>query len=78
MDAFGKGNPILESKNIKALQVNEIPPGFKPTKYDSTASGIVNRKFLQVARQEIDVVTALREAEAEINQELFRFIALSL
>lgn len=70
MEAFGKGNPILESKNISALQVNDIPPGFEPTKYDGMAAGIINRKFLEVARQEKDVVTALREAEAEINQEL--------
>lgn len=66
-DAFGKGEPIVESRNMKALLHNAIPPSPPRTKYDRGANSIMIAKAGEVLNGQKDVNTALREAAEEID-----------
>lgn len=69
-DGLGKGDTFLQSKNMKALQINSIPIAVSPTKYDNTANSIMVAKAAQVIRGQKDSNTALREAEEEIDKKI--------
>ncbi|TMV52847.1 extracellular solute-binding protein [Paenibacillus mesophilus] len=73
-DSLGKGESFLQSKNMKALQINKIPAATKPTKYDSAASGILVSKAAEVIRDQKDSNTALREAAEEIDKKIAEII----
>lgn len=66
-DSLGKGDSFLQSKNMKALQINKIPPATKMTHYDSMATSVIVGKVIEVFREQKDSNTALREAAEEID-----------
>lgn len=69
-DSLGKGETFLQSKNMKALQINKIPVATTPTPYDNAASTIMVGKAAQVVRGQKDSNTALREASEEIDKKI--------
>lgn len=68
--AFGKGDKLLEDKNMKSLQINKIAKTPKPTKYEAIAKSVLLTKAGEVLKGKKDVNTALREAEEEINSKI--------
>jgi multiple sugar transport system substrate-binding protein len=68
--ALGKGEKFLEVKNMKALQINKIPPATTPTLYDSTATSNLTSKAVEVIRDGKDTNTALREAAEAADKKI--------
>lgn len=68
--AFGKGESFLERKNMQALHINDIAPSPVLTKYDAVTRGILNEKVHAIMRGQLDINTALREAEELMNQRI--------
>jgi multiple sugar transport system substrate-binding protein len=70
LDEFGKGTPLLVSKNMQSLQKLKVAPTLMSTEYDDLAQAIMRTTFEDIAFGKVDVVTALRNAEEAINKKI--------
>jgi multiple sugar transport system substrate-binding protein len=70
LDDFGKGTPLLTSKNMQSLQKMKVAPTLMSTEYDDLAQAIMRPMFDDIASGKVDVVTALRNAEEAINKKI--------
>ncbi|MDF2724160.1 MAG: family 1 extracellular solute-binding protein [Paenibacillus sp.] len=68
--SYGKGEKLMEGKNVKGLLVNKIPISVKATLYDSNANSIAVAKTMEVLKGTKDSNTALREAAEEIDKKI--------
>lgn len=75
-DALGKGHPVYSTKNMKALTMYEPTP---PTPKRSvgkvnvaggTQESIIWQSFVKAALNQLDVNSALREADEKLKQEI--------
>lgn len=68
--SYGKGEKLMENKNVKGLLVNKIPVSARATLYDSNANSILVAKTMEVLKGDKDSNTALREAAEEIDKKI--------
>jgi multiple sugar transport system substrate-binding protein len=66
---YGKGAG-LEGKNIKALFYNEYGPSRKPSEYNDVLNPISTKYFRKIVYEKLDINTALRQAEEEMNKAI--------
>mgnify|MGYP001316093471 CR=1 FL=1 len=71
----GKGDPLLESKNLQALYKNDMAPTKEGSKYDAIASAELLNWFKEFRAGNTDVNTVLRQAEEAINKKIAEQIA---
>ncbi|MCC2683892.1 MAG: family 1 extracellular solute-binding protein [Paenibacillaceae bacterium] len=66
---FGQNLTYLQGKHVEAIFKVKPADNFAPTEYDGTARGIVNDAISSmVFKDNVDINTALRKADEEINQ----------
>jgi multiple sugar transport system substrate-binding protein len=66
---FGQNVDYLKGKNVAALFKVKSTDNFPPTEFDNQASGLINGKYSNmVYKDNVDVNTALRQADEELNQ----------
>jgi multiple sugar transport system substrate-binding protein len=66
---FGQNLPYLKGKNVGALFKVSSTDNFPPTEFDNQASGLINGKIsTMVFKDKVDINTALRQADEELNQ----------
>ncbi|MDF2722511.1 MAG: family 1 extracellular solute-binding protein [Paenibacillus sp.] len=68
--SYGKGEKLMENKNVKGLLVNKVPVSVKATLYDGNANSILVAKTMEVLKGTKDSNTALREAGEEIDKKI--------
>ncbi len=66
-EVFGQNLSYLEGKNLEALFKSQQAKALPVTRYDGTAQGIISNAIIRVVQDGIDINTALREAEEELN-----------
>ncbi|MCC2685863.1 MAG: family 1 extracellular solute-binding protein [Paenibacillaceae bacterium] len=71
-NALLEGNPIVKEIgfDISLIDKIKLAPSYQRTEWDDEASKIVNKYINDVSNKKSDVNTALREADAEVNQML--------
>jgi multiple sugar transport system substrate-binding protein len=69
-DLFGTSLKSLEGKNVKAVFATTPAPSPPAAKYESEVKDEVTKASSQVAKGQIDVNTALRQAEEAANQAI--------
>jgi multiple sugar transport system substrate-binding protein len=66
---FGQNLPFLKNKNVDAIFKVTPAANFAPTEFDGLATGVLNDKIsIAVFKDNLDVNSALRQAEEEINK----------
>lgn len=66
--AFGRSKPYLKDKHIQSIFKSSPVPYPIASQYRSKAEDIVNKKFTLFRDEQLDVNTALLQAEEEINK----------
>ncbi|MEF3307641.1 hypothetical protein PV433_01860 [Paenibacillus sp. GYB004] len=66
--AFGRSKPYLKDKHIQSIFKSSPVPYPIASQYRSKAEDIVNKKFVLFRDEQLDVNTALLQAEEEINK----------
>lgn len=73
-DAYGKENPFLQGKNLKALTLNSPALPFEQSPYQAITNNQLEKIWYQLGKGEFDVNTALRMAAemAEVEIEALK------
>lgn len=69
-EIFGTDFPILQEKNIQGIFKSFPNMEFRSTPYDSAARRILREEFAVYFSGEVDLNTALRDAEEKLNAEI--------
>lgn len=69
-EQIGKGIPELEGKNLSALYYNSYAPSRKPNEYNPSLKSLAISAFVKVVYDGVDINTALRQAEEEMNNKI--------
>lgn len=70
IEEFGSELPVLQGKNISAFFADKIDTPIVVTQYDGIARSVLNKYFTEVNNGNLDVNTALRTAQEEINKQI--------
>ncbi|CAG7648330.1 hypothetical protein PAESOLCIP111_05575 [Paenibacillus solanacearum] len=68
--SFGASMDFMKNKHIEAIYKTKPAKTFIPTKYDSIAMSAMNAAVSKAVKNNIDLNTALREAEESINKQI--------
>lgn len=69
-EVFGQDNALYKGKNVKALQPEKYAPAGSVNKYNSMASGELNRVIKDINSGTKDINTALRDAAEVANKKI--------
>lgn len=69
-EVFGMNMPHLAGKHLEAAFLSEPAPALPVTEFDAVARWELEQAMAKVAKEGVDINTALRQAEEIINQEV--------
>ncbi|WP_405462234.1 ABC transporter substrate-binding protein [Paenibacillus sp. HJGM_3] len=69
-DAFGKDNPNLKGKNLKALAKNKPAAPFQQSPYQAITNNQLEKLWYQLGKGQLDINTTLRMADENAVKEI--------
>lgn len=69
-DAFGKDNPNLKGKNLKALTKNKPAAPFQQSPYQAITNNQLEKLWYQLGKGQLDINTTLRTADENAVKEI--------